>query len=90
METVGVRELKSELSRYLRRVRAGARLTVTERGKAIATRGPVNTPASLQWAQTLVVEGRAQWAGGKPAGVARCGSTTSGRSVSAAVLEDRG
>lgn len=90
METVGVRELKSELSRYLRRVRAGARLTVTERGKAIATLGPVNTPASLQWADALVVEGRAQWAGGKPEGVARRVSTTSRRSVSAAVLEDRG
>jgi len=90
METVGVRELKSELSRYLRRVRAGARLTVTERGKAIATLAPVNTPTSLQWAQTLVVDGRAQWAGGKPAGVTRRASTTSGPSVSAAVLEDRG
>ncbi len=31
-----------------------------------------------------------QWAGGKPAGVARRASTTSRRSVSAAVLEDRG
>jgi len=90
METVGVRELKSELSRYLRRVRAGARLTVTERGKAIATLGPVNPPVSLQWAQTLVVEGRAQWAGGKPAGIPRRAPTTSGRSVAAAVLEDRG
>jgi len=90
METVGVRELKSELSRYLRRVRAGARLTVTERGKAIATLGPIDAPVSLQWAHALVIDGRAQWAGGKPAGVARRASTTSGRSVSAAVLEDRG
>ena len=31
METVGVRELKSGLSRYLKRVRSGVRVTVTER-----------------------------------------------------------
>lgn len=89
METVGVRELKSELSRYLRRVRAGARLTVTERGRAIATLAPVDTPPDLKWAHALVIDGRAQWAGGKPAGARRLASPASRHSVSAAVLEDR-
>ena len=41
MQTVGVRELKNRLSHHLKRVRAGARLTVTERGKPIATLAPV-------------------------------------------------
>ena len=36
MQTIGVRELKSNLSKYLRRVEAGERLTVTDRGRAIA------------------------------------------------------
>lgn len=89
METVGIRELKSGLSRYLKRVRAGARLTVTERGRAIATITPVTLAADLKWAHALVIGGRAQWAGGKPAGAKRPEPTVSGRSVSAAVLEDR-
>lgn len=89
METVGVRELKSGLSRYLRRVRAGARLTVTERGKAIATLSPVDTPSDTKWAHALLIDGRAQWAGGKPAGAGRRAPAASRRSVSAAVLEDR-
>ena len=41
MDTVGVRELKTHLSRHLKRVRAGSRLLVTERGRAIATINPV-------------------------------------------------
>ncbi len=34
--TVSVRELKDRLSEYLRRVRAGARIVVTDRGHPIA------------------------------------------------------
>ena len=36
MQAVGVRELKANLSAYLRRVQAGQRVTVTDRGRAIA------------------------------------------------------
>lgn len=89
MDTVGVRELKSGLSRYLKRVRAGARLTVTERGRAIATLAPVDLPDDAAWAHALIVAGKARWSGGKPAGAALSAPTVSGRSVSAAVLEDR-
>lgn len=89
MQTVGVRELKSSLSRYLKRVRSGARVTVTERGRAIATIGPVDLPADVEWAHALVVSGRAQWSGGKPAGSRHPAPTVTGRSLSAAVLEDR-
>ena len=32
MDTVGIGELKTHLNRHLKRVRAGARLLVTERG----------------------------------------------------------
>ena len=90
METVGIRELKSGLSRYLKRVRAGARVIVTERGRPIATIMPVSLPVDLKWAHALVIGGRAQWSGGKPAGAKRPEPAVSGgRSVSAAVLEDR-
>ena len=89
MDTVGIRELKAHLSRHLKRVRSGTRLTVTERGRSIATISPVEAPADVAWAYRLVVEGRAQWSGGKPVG-SRPARVTGGRTVSDAVLEDRG
>lgn len=36
MISVGIRELKNNLSRYLRKVRAGERVLVTDRGRAVA------------------------------------------------------
>jgi prevent-host-death family protein len=41
MERVGVRELRQNLSVYLRRVKAGQRLEVTERGQPVARLEPV-------------------------------------------------
>lgn len=89
MDTVGIRDLKAHLSRHLKRVRAGRRLLVTERGRTIATIQPVETPPAADWAHALVEEGLAHWSGGKPAGAAHPGGTRAGHSVSAAVLEDR-
>ena len=89
METVGIRELKAHLSRHLKRVRSGARLMVTERGRSIATISPVDTPADVVWAHRLVAEGRAHWSGGKPVGSPRPARVTGGRTLSDAVLEDR-
>ena len=40
MHSVGVRELKNRLSEYLRLVRAGERVLVTDRGEVIAELGP--------------------------------------------------
>jgi len=88
METVGIRELKTHLSRHLKRVRAGVRLTVTEHGRSIATISPVQTPADVGWAHQLVAEGRAHWNGGKPTG-ARRPAKSAGRTASSIVIEDR-
>jgi prevent-host-death family protein len=90
MNTVGIRELKAHLSRHLKRVRSGVRLTVTERGRSIATISPVETPADVAWAHRLVAEGRARWSGGKPVGSSRPPRVKGERTVSDAVLEDRG
>ena len=89
MDTVGIRELKAHLSRHLRRVRSGARLLVTERGRVIASIDPAGTSHGLEWARALVTAGRAQWGGGKPEGCRHPVPTTSGRTVSAVVLEER-
>lgn len=88
METVGIRELKTHLSRHLKRVRSGTRLLVTERGRSIATINPVQAQADVDWAHQIVAEGRAHWNGGKPAG-ARRPEKTRGRSAASIVLEDR-
>jgi prevent-host-death family protein len=39
-DRVGIRELRQDLSRYLRRVRAGERFVVTERGEPLAVIEP--------------------------------------------------
>ncbi len=88
METVGIRELKTHLSRHLKRVRAGARLLVTERGRSIATINPVDVPADVDWAHQLVAEGHARWNGGKPTGAKRPAKITH-RTASSIVLQDR-
>jgi prevent-host-death family protein len=89
MDTVGIRELKTHLSHHLKRVRSGARLLVTERGRVIARIDPVDTPHGLEWAHTLVTAGQAHWSGGKPTGCRHPVSTTGGRTVSAVVLQER-
>ena len=55
MQTVGVRELKNKLSEYLRRVRLGECVLVTDRGEVVAEllppgqgQGDPSLPAGLQ------------------------------------------
>src|SRR5437764_975717 len=55
--TVGVRELRQNLSIYLERVKKGEALTVTEHGASVAILRPL-APASNALAR-LVAEGRA-------------------------------
>ena len=57
-DRVGVRELRQNLSRYLRRVARGERLEVTERGKAVAILAPVDESGSAL--RRLVASGRAR------------------------------
>ncbi len=54
---VGVRELRQNLSVYLRRVVKGERLEVTEHGRAVALLVPRGPGASL--VERLVADGRA-------------------------------
>ena len=89
MERVGIRELKTQLSRHLKRVRAGVRLVVTDRGRAIATITPVETTPDTAWTSGLLAAGDAQWNGGKPRGTTSP-PTLEDRSASSVVLEDRG
>jgi len=56
MDRVGVRELRQNLSVYLRQVGAGARFEVTERGRPVAVLGPLGAPESAL--DRLVANGR--------------------------------
>jgi prevent-host-death family protein len=89
MQTIGVRELKAHLSACLKRVQAGQRLTVTDRGRAVAMLAPVAASASVEWAHAMVAAGRAAWSGGKPEGLKRPVKSR-GKAASRMVLEDRG
>ena len=88
MDTVGIRELKTHLSRHLKRVRAGARLVVTDHGRSIATISPVDAGDS-GWVDQLIAEGAGQWSGGKPTGARRPVTLSGRRSASSVVMEDR-
>ena len=87
MTTVAVRELKNRLSEYLRKVKAGERVVITERGRAIAMISAAETPVDEE-IDALVRERAARWTGGKPQG-ARRPAKIKGPSVADAVIEDR-
>lgn len=57
-DRVGIRELRQDLSRYLRRVRAGERLVVTDRGRPLAVLAPFAEEGNVL--DRLVAEGRAR------------------------------
>ena len=59
MKTVGIRELKNRLSEYLREVRAGESVLVTDRGEVIAELSP---PGQMRAADPSVPAGLLQLA----------------------------
>lgn len=54
--TVGIAELRQNLSRYLRRVEKGERLLVTDRNRPVAELGPA--PSTGRGLDRLIAEGR--------------------------------
>lgn len=64
LRRVGTRELKNKLSEYMRRVKAGETIIVTERGKTIGQIVPVK-PTLEERLQAMVDAGLAEWNGQK-------------------------
>jgi antitoxin (DNA-binding transcriptional repressor) of toxin-antitoxin stability system len=62
---VGIRELKAHLSHYVRLVREGGRVVVTDRGEEVAELRAV-TPVG-PGLRELIDSGQVRWSGGKPA-----------------------
>ena len=88
MKTAGIKDLKNRLSYYLREVRKGEKILVTDRDQVIATILPVERGEEDSELLSLVKEGFASWRGGKPTGSHRP-VKIKGRTVSEIVLEER-
>jgi prevent-host-death family protein len=65
--TVGIRELKAQLSEYMRRVKAGDTVIITERGKAVGRIVPIQPPEPSIEArlQAMIRDGIVEWDGHK-------------------------
>jgi prevent-host-death family protein len=85
---VGTRELRNKFSEYLRRVKKGETIIVTERGKVVAQLGPAR-PSVEERIWAMVDAGLADWNGEKPKPHKPKIINKSGRLISDMVVEDR-
>jgi prevent-host-death family protein len=83
---VGVRELRQNLSVYLRRVEAGEALEVTDRGRTVAMLVPLKKPSTL--VERLVASGRAKPSAGDLVELGVPGGRVSSK-LSEALVEER-
>ena len=88
MITVGVRELKNNLSHYLRDVKRGRPVEITERGESIAVLIPSDSHSGVRLAKELERKGLGSWKGGRPKGGSRS-VVVKGKPVSRIVIEER-
>jgi prevent-host-death family protein len=89
METIaGVRDLKNKLSHYLREVKKGRSVLITERGKVIATIVPAQEHPDVAKLTKLARTGLGTWRGGRPKGASRS-VVIKGKPVGNIVIEDR-
>jgi prevent-host-death family protein len=85
---VGIRELKAQLSAYLRQVKRGATLVITDRGRPIGRIVPLR-PSLDGRLEELVQAGLVSWSG-RPLEPRKPVVATRGRRmVSELLLEDR-
>lgn len=89
MATVGVRELKSRLSEYLRRARDGEHVVVTDRGHPMAVISPPSEPPREPDLEILVRQGVIRPGTGKPRGSSRPVRLRKGPPMSQTVIEGR-
>ena len=65
MEKAGIREVIKSLSHYIRKVKMGETITITERGVPVARLSPVHVKVP-EGALKMLDEGLAFWQGSKP------------------------
>ncbi len=85
---VGIREIKNRLSQYLRRVKRGETIIITERNVPVAKIIPYNK-ASIDDILILQESGLVSWRGGKPEGLDSPPEVKGDLLVSEIITEDR-
>jgi prevent-host-death family protein len=85
---VGIRELKNKLSDYLRRIKTGETVIITDRGKPIAKIVPIQ-PTVDDRLRTLVDAGLVEWNGKKLRAYQPIAVNKSDHQLSDLVVEDR-
>jgi prevent-host-death family protein len=86
--SVGVRELKARFSKYMRQVKAGRSIIITERGKAVGMLVP-NDQSLDEKLVAMVRSGRADWNGKLLKPMKPVTRVRKGHSVAALLVEDR-
>lgn len=85
---VGTRELKNHLSKYLRRVKAGEPVTITERGKPIGHIIPIRQDLNTRL-HTLADAGLLEWQDTPLPAYQPSAVNRGDKSLSDLILEDR-
>ncbi len=86
--TVGVRELKSQLSKYLRQVKLGRTVVITEHGKVVAQLGPRGQSVEEKM-RAMVNAGLVEWNGKRLPPVKLVARLRGKKTVAEMLLEDR-
>jgi len=86
--TVGVRELKARLSKYLREVKAGHTIYITDRGKPVGRLVPPDQPLE-QRVKAMLDAGLAEWNGKALPTMKPTARLKGGKSIADLIIEDR-
>ena len=86
--TVGVRELKAQLSRYVRQVKAGTTLVITDRGQPVGRIVPIATTVEARQRELIEI-GMAAWSGCRLPAAPPAPHVRGDRTVADLLLEDR-
>jgi prevent-host-death family protein len=85
---VGIRELKARLSEYLREVKAGRTVTITEHGRPVGRLVPADYPVEDR-VQAMLDAGLAEWSGRRLPPMKPPAKVKQGHSVADLLIEDR-
>ena len=85
---VGVRELKARLSEYLRQVKNGNTVVITEHGRPVGRLTPLGLSAEERM-RGMLEAGRAEWNGKRLTPIKPVARTKKGYSVAELLIEDR-
>lgn len=87
--TVGIRDFKGQLSRYLQEVKTGATLVITERGTPVGRLVPVVTTSLEERLEELVAARQVAWSGRKLKPSLPGAELRGTKTVSEILLDDR-